>query len=97
MVPVGGAIIVAPQNSVIPNAVAKLYPGRASISPILDLFITLLSMGAKTWRHLLSERETSFQHLKSEMERFAGVCYNQRGNTWQEIQGKVFTRPEFIV
>ena len=43
-VPVGGSIVVSPTRSVI-DAVSRMYPGRASLSPILDLFVTLLSWG----------------------------------------------------
>jgi O-phospho-L-seryl-tRNASec:L-selenocysteinyl-tRNA synthase len=34
----------------------KPITGRASISPILDLFITLLSLGASGYKKLLQER-----------------------------------------
>lgn len=33
------------------------FLGRASVSPILDLFITLLSMGVSKWQQLLKQRE----------------------------------------
>jgi len=55
LVPVGGAIVVSPKDEVIRN-VGKVYPGRASASPIIDLFITLLSMGLEGYSGLLSER-----------------------------------------
>jgi O-phospho-L-seryl-tRNASec:L-selenocysteinyl-tRNA synthase len=41
---VGGGIVASPEISMV-SKVGKFYPGRASIGPILDLFITLLSMG----------------------------------------------------
>lgn len=44
MVPVGGAIIYG-YNKELVKKVSEVYPGRASAAPILDLFITLLSMG----------------------------------------------------
>ena len=47
MVPVGGAVVCSGKdNTSVVDAVRKSYPGRASISPVLDLLITLLSMGA---------------------------------------------------
>jgi O-phospho-L-seryl-tRNASec:L-selenocysteinyl-tRNA synthase len=46
MVPVGGAVLSSPTPELIDQA-AKLYPGRASSSPIVDMFITLLSMGQR--------------------------------------------------
>ncbi len=46
-VPVGGAIVAAPRSSTyLVEAVNKAYPGRASASPSLDLFMTLLHWGA---------------------------------------------------
>lgn len=56
LVPVGGAIIVSPNKTVIQN-VGKIYAGRASSSPIVDLFITLLSMGLNGYKRLLHERQ----------------------------------------
>jgi O-phospho-L-seryl-tRNASec:L-selenocysteinyl-tRNA synthase len=43
-VPVGGAVICSASKQLL-NEIAGLYPGRASAAPVLDLFITLLSMG----------------------------------------------------
>lgn len=56
MVPVGGAIIAGPNESFI-DAIAKNYPGRASGSPVLDLFVTLLSLGRNGYEKLLLERK----------------------------------------
>lgn len=55
MVPVGGSI-VASNNIQFMNRIASTYAGRASITPILDLFITLLSMGVDQWTNLLQQR-----------------------------------------
>lgn len=55
LVPVGGAIVAGP-NSLIVDKVAGMYPGRASMSPLLDLFITLLSLGSNGWKRILKER-----------------------------------------
>jgi O-phospho-L-seryl-tRNASec:L-selenocysteinyl-tRNA synthase len=55
MVPVGGALVLSPSKACI-KVLSKSYPGRASISAILDLFMTLLSMGVHGWRRLLDER-----------------------------------------
>ena len=51
----GGAIIVSPNKKVV-ESVGKVYAGRASSSPIVDLFITLLSMGMNGYKRLLKER-----------------------------------------
>ena len=37
--------------------VSATYPGRASVSPILDLFCTLLHLGADGWAKLLADRQ----------------------------------------
>lgn len=55
MVPVGGAIVSSPHPELIDH-VAKFYPGRASSAPILDLFITLLSMGKDGLERLHQDR-----------------------------------------
>ena len=44
MVPVGGAIVCCPDINTL-KLIATLYPGRASSAPIIDLFITLLTLG----------------------------------------------------
>lgn len=43
MVPVGGAIVCSPSDEFVAS-VSKVYPGRASMSPTLDFFITMLQM-----------------------------------------------------
>lgn len=69
MVPVGGAVVVSPDQAFI-DAVSGCYPGRASMTPILDLFITLLSMGEDGYRDLLAERQRLCVVLQ---ERLQGV------------------------
>eukprot|EP00928_Gymnodinium_smaydae_P003655 TRINITY_DN11297_c0_g1_i1.p1 TRINITY_DN11297_c0_g1~~TRINITY_DN11297_c0_g1_i1.p1 ORF type:complete len:533 (-),score=108.44 TRINITY_DN11297_c0_g1_i1:184-1782(-) len=56
LVPVGGALVCAPDSTVI-DKVSSIYPGRASMSPVLDLFITLLSLGSTGWLALLKDRK----------------------------------------
>lgn len=46
MVPVGGGVIAGPDAAFI-EYIAKLYPGRASAAPTLDLFMTMLYMVSK--------------------------------------------------
>lgn len=55
LTPVGGAIIASPSASLV-KQVSKVYPGRASSTPIVDLFLTLLTMGEESWRALHTER-----------------------------------------
>ncbi|KAB1282123.1 O-phosphoseryl-tRNA selenium transferase, partial [Camelus dromedarius] len=59
MVPVGGAIIAGFNDSFI-QEISKMYPGRASASPSLDVLITLLSLGSNGYKKLLKERKVSF-------------------------------------
>ena len=66
----GGAIISSPSSSFI-DAVSSMYPGRASMTPILDLFITLLSMGVSGYRRLLQERQDLLPVIVSGLEKFA--------------------------
>lgn len=55
LVPVGGAIVVACSKAVI-DKVSKIYAGRASSAPIVDLFITLVSMGIAGYKRILDDR-----------------------------------------
>jgi len=67
LVPVGGAIVSSPSPACI-DSLTKCYAGRASLDPILDLFITLLSMGERGLKGLLTERERLFAHLNTSLE-----------------------------
>mmetsp|Transcript_20188 Transcript_20188/g.57903 ORF Transcript_20188/g.57903 Transcript_20188/m.57903 type:complete len:524 (+) Transcript_20188:119-1690(+) len=76
LVPVGGAIVMSPREDVVKN-VGKVYPGRASAAPIIDLFITLLSMGLDGYRGLLQQRT---ELLVKFQDKFAQVAskYGER-------------------
>ncbi|CAI2368545.1 unnamed protein product [Moneuplotes crassus] len=63
MVPVGGSIIYGPKKKDIVEKVNKNYPGRASGSAVIDLFLTLLQMGEDNLRALLKERKENFKYL----------------------------------
>uniref|UniRef100_A0A8D0B3L5 O-phosphoseryl-tRNA(Sec) selenium transferase n=1 Tax=Salvator merianae TaxID=96440 RepID=A0A8D0B3L5_SALMN len=76
MVPVGGAIIAGFSDSFI-QEISKMYPGRASASPSLDVLITLLTLGTKGYQQLLKERKEMFYYLASELKRLA-EAYNER-------------------
>lgn len=47
---------MAPMKTIV-QGVGKMYAGRASSSPIVDLFITLLSMGMNGYKEILSVRQ----------------------------------------
>ena len=46
--------------SIIVN-VLQAYPGRASMSPLLDVLITLLQWGADGWEKALQQREEVYR------------------------------------
>jgi len=64
LVPVGGSILFGP----LADRVNTIYPGRASISPILDLLITLLQVGRNGLTELLQKRRENFDYLKQQLE-----------------------------
>lgn len=70
LVPVGGAIVISPREAVI-RAVSKVYAGRASSAPILDLFITLLSMGLTGYKKLLQDRQELVKEFETRMQQVA--------------------------
>ncbi|KAG7330130.1 hypothetical protein KOW79_006352 [Hemibagrus wyckioides] len=70
MVPVGGAIIAGFDEDFI-KEISKMYPGRASASPSLDVLITLLSLGARGYKKLLAERKELYTHLAQELKTLA--------------------------
>jgi hypothetical protein len=76
MVPVGGAIVSSNLPSFI-DAISGMYPGRASSSPIVDLFITLLSMGELRYKALLQERQARYALLLEGLQSIA-ARYGER-------------------
>lgn len=70
MVPVGGSIIAGFDAKLI-ESISKAYPGRASATPTMDLFITLLSMGSQKYKELLKERKENYQYLASKLSEVA--------------------------
>lgn len=57
--------------------IRKNYPGRANVSPILDVFITLLGMGKQKLIEYLTRREECYTYLKSQLQEIASK-YHQR-------------------
>lgn len=76
MVPVGGSVVAGFDKQTI-SRLAQTYPGRGSSGPILDLFITLLSMGTEGWTKLLQQRREVYSLLKSKLQELA-VTYKER-------------------
>lgn len=65
-VPVGGSIVVSPDKGSI-SKLSAMYPGRASMAPVMDLFITLLSMGEEGFRTMLEQRLRVNEMLKERL------------------------------
>lgn len=71
LVPVGGAVI-ASTNPELVDMVGRLYAGRASASPIIDLFITALHLGRNGMKQLWKERQEVWEYMVLRMRDFAG-------------------------
>lgn len=67
MVPVGGSIIFSKDKKLIKD-ISSTYPGRASSSPIIDLTITLLSMGKNGLNALYAERKQLYKYFIEKLE-----------------------------
>ena len=85
LVPVGGALVASPSAAVV-DKVSKLYPGRASAAPCMDLFLTLLAMGADGLSSLLKQRAALSQGAFNDMlrrvaERNGERVLETKGNT----------------
>lgn len=70
LVPVGGAIVASQSEDFI-RGVAQTYPGRASSSPTVDVFITLLSLGWHGYHQLTLERKEHYKYLRERVEEVA--------------------------
>jgi O-phospho-L-seryl-tRNASec:L-selenocysteinyl-tRNA synthase len=58
-------------NKKMVEAVSKAYPGRASAAPVVDLLITLLSMGGKGYKSLLKKRKELMPKFVQQMASLA--------------------------
>ena len=70
MVPVGGSLVYS-SNSEMVEKIKKNYPGRASISPLLDLFISFLEMGKNKYKKLIVDRKEKYKILIQKIEEIA--------------------------
>ena len=50
---------------------SEYFPGRASSSPTIDVFITLMQMGTTGYKELMDERRDNYKLLKEEMAKVA--------------------------
>ncbi|TMW57391.1 hypothetical protein Poli38472_003316 [Pythium oligandrum] len=70
LMPVGGAIVSSASEDIV-QSVSKLYPGRASNSPSVDFFITMLQMGLNGYRRFLKERKELIKYMKQQLQTVA--------------------------
>ena len=66
MVPVGGAVVAGFDKQLVAE-ISGSYPGRASSAPSLDVMLTLLSMGVRGYKQLLSARKQMFNSLLTQL------------------------------
>ncbi|XP_050082104.1 O-phosphoseryl-tRNA(Sec) selenium transferase [Anopheles aquasalis] len=71
LVPVGGAIVAGCFDGAVVDAIAALYPGRASESQSLDVLMTLLTLGYTGYRQLLEQRNALHKVLLDGMTEIA--------------------------
>eukprot|EP00916_Digyalum_oweni_P002675 GHVL01004860.1.p1 GENE.GHVL01004860.1~~GHVL01004860.1.p1 ORF type:complete len:368 (-),score=81.56 GHVL01004860.1:10-1113(-) len=72
MVPVGGCVIGGDE---VIDLIGKSYPGRGSGSSVLDIFITLLSMGKNGWEYLRKNRKELSIYLYNKLNDIS-IKYN---------------------
>ena len=60
-------------NSDVIESISQNYPGRASASPVIDLFVTLLSMGLHGYKRLLDERQRLTGIFRRRLEEVANT------------------------
>ena len=53
------------------NLLIFLHLGRASGTPTMDIFITLLSLGVQGYKRLLKKRKELFTYLSDELKKCA--------------------------
>lgn len=72
MVPVGGALVFGPQREII-DRIASRYAGRAGMSHVIDLFITLIGLGRRGLLRVKDDRLKCFELYKQELRQVEGV------------------------
>ena len=69
-------LALRPRLSVV-SSMSRLYPGRASSSSVVDLLITLLTLGERGWLSLLARRTLLFDRLRTSLHDLA-ARHNER-------------------
>lgn len=70
LTPIGGAIISSPSQENL-QYIAQAYAGRGSSSPILQLFVSMLSMGMSGYRKLVESQQKNRKLLEIELKKLA--------------------------
>eukprot|EP00055_Hartaetosiga_balthica_P012691 m.62429 g.62429 ORF g.62429 m.62429 type:complete len:502 (-) comp8030_c3_seq3:1882-3387(-) len=70
MVPVGGGVVCSQDKDFITH-ISKTYPGRASSAPVIDIFITLLSLGLDKYKNMVKDRKRLFIYLRDKLSKVA--------------------------
>lgn len=70
LVPVGGAVVASSRAELI-QRVGQVYAGRASASPIVDLFITSLHLGRSGMKQLWEKRQEVWEYMLLRVKKFA--------------------------
>ncbi|CAF1633030.1 unnamed protein product, partial [Adineta ricciae] len=70
LVPVGGSIVLTYDSQSF-DRLSHAYPGRASITPTMDMFITLLSMGKNGLLELVQKRKVLFTLFFDKLSQWA--------------------------
>lgn len=70
LTPVGGAIITSPNPKII-ETISQTYAGRASATPVVELLISLLSLGKTGYSKLIQEQQKLREELEKELKKLA--------------------------
>ncbi len=70
LTPVGGAVITSPNPNLI-NAISKCYAGRASASPVVQLLVSLLSMGKQGYLSRIEIQQQNRKFLEDSLKTVA--------------------------
>ena len=73
LTPVGGAVITSPYSNLI-GAISKCYAGRASASPVVQLLVSLLSMGKQGYFSRIEIQKQNRKILEETLTNVAKEC-----------------------
>ena len=79
-------------NFFINGQIFAAFEGRASAAPTLDLFITLLSLGSRGYRDLLTERKQMYKYLEEKLQE----CARNNGERLLDVRHNPISLGRFI-